>query len=83
MVPSSWGYGTFHQNNPLYINMVKQGAAPASHSISSVSAVSLLIFSNLINLAKDLRQQKLPKLQLKITSKHLSNKNKCSKQIKM
>ena len=23
MVPSSWGYGTFHQNNPVYINMVR------------------------------------------------------------
>ena len=63
--------------------MVKQGAAPASHSLSSVSDVYLLMCSNLINLAKDLRQQKLPKLQLKITSKHLNNKNKCSKQIKM
>jgi hypothetical protein len=23
MVPSSWNYGTFHQNNPVYINMVR------------------------------------------------------------
>ena len=37
MVPSSWGYGTFHQNNPLYINIVKGSVPSASHSISTVS----------------------------------------------
>jgi hypothetical protein len=23
MVPQSWSYGTYHQNNPVYINMVR------------------------------------------------------------
>ena len=23
MVPTSWNYGTYHQNNPVYINMVR------------------------------------------------------------
>jgi len=29
-VASSWVYGTFHQNNPLYINMVRHGSVDAS-----------------------------------------------------
>jgi hypothetical protein len=37
MVPSSWGYGTFHQNNPLYINMVKGSTPAATLSQSTVS----------------------------------------------
>jgi hypothetical protein len=27
LVPTSWSYGTFHQNNPVYINLVKAGAS--------------------------------------------------------
>jgi len=38
MVPSSWGYGTFHQNNPLYINMVKASGPTPTQSSSTVSS---------------------------------------------
>lgn len=27
---TSWGYGTFHQNNPLYINMINSPANAAT-----------------------------------------------------
>ena len=35
MVPSSWNYGTFHQNNPVYINMVR--AADPNVSLKACS----------------------------------------------
>ena len=39
---TSWSYGTFHQNNPLYINMVTSPANTVSSVPMSAPDVSLL-----------------------------------------
>jgi hypothetical protein len=41
-VPTSWTYGTFHQNNPVYINLVKQQASTpqaGQHQVSSKNPI--------------------------------------------
>jgi hypothetical protein len=43
LVPSSWSYGTFHQNNPVYINMVKAAEQPVSPNYSSIALVTTKI----------------------------------------
>ena len=44
-VPTSWDYGTFHQNNPVYINMVRAAdphSEPVSYSFSNCSFKGLM-----------------------------------------
>ena len=81
MVPTSWSYGTFHQNNPVYINLIKAAPSqpekePTTHVSNNFIILKIRTRSNLDSAHK--LQSPPQKQQMKNTFVHSKPKNLCN-----